>query len=58
MTVYDALCVCPEVVFVHVSTFEVCDFKPEIKQIFADKIIDTSKQKRGAFGAHTNGTVT
>jgi DNA polymerase eta len=31
MTVYDALNTCPEIIFVHVSTFEVCEFKAEAK---------------------------
>ena len=31
MTVYDALCVCPDLMFVHVSTFEVCEYKQDVK---------------------------
>ena len=31
MTVYDALNTCPEIIFVHVSIFEVCEFKAEAK---------------------------
>ena len=58
MTVYDALCVCPEIIFVHVSTFEVCEYKPEAKQMFTDKIIDPTKTQRGAFGQVGNGVLT
>lgn len=58
MTVYDALCVCPNITFVHVSTFEVCEYKPEAVQAFSDKLIDPSKTKRGAFGYVGNGVLT
>ena len=58
MTVYDALCVCPELTLVHVSTFEVTEYKSEAKQLFADKLVDASKMKRGAFGLFGNGVVT
>jgi DNA polymerase eta len=46
MTVYDALAVCPDITFVHVSTFEVCEYKPEAKEIFGDKLVDQSKLKQ------------
>ena len=56
MTVYEALSVCPEITFVHVSTFEVCEYKSDIKQKFGDKIIDQSKVKATCgFGYTTNG---
>lgn len=57
-TVYEALCACPELTLVHVSTFEVTEYKSEIKQIFADKLVDKSKMKRGAFGLMGNGVIT
>ena len=50
MTVYDALSVCPDITFVHVSTFEVCEYKSDVKQKFGDRIVDGSKVKAGAFG--------
>ena len=50
MTVYDALNVCPDITFVHVSTFEVCEYKSDVKQKFGDRIVDGSKVKAGAFG--------
>jgi hypothetical protein len=58
MTVYEALCICPELTLVHVSTFEVCEYKAEAKQIFCDKIVDPSKSKRGAFGMIGNTVIT
>ena len=58
MTVYEALCACNDLTFVHVSTFEVSEYKSEAKLIFADKLLDTSKLKRGAFGLMGNGVIT
>lgn len=40
MTVYEGLCACNDLTLVHVSTFEVTDYKQEAKQIFSDKLID------------------
>ena len=58
MTVYDALDVCPELILVHVGTFEVREFTEVAKQILHDRIIDKSKQKMTAFGLKTSGEVT
>jgi hypothetical protein len=43
---------------VHVSTFEVAEYTEMAKQTFADKIIDYSKTKRGAFGLMGDGAIT
>ena len=58
MTVYEGLCACNDLTLVHVSTFEVTDYKQEAKQIFSDKLIDQSKLKRGAFGLMGNAVIT
>jgi len=57
MTVYEALCACGDLTLVHVSTFEVTEYKSEAKQIFGDKLLDASKLKRGAFGLMGNGVL-
>ena len=57
MTVYESLCACPTLTLVHVSTFEVSEYTDMAKKMFADKIIDYSKTKRGAFGLRGDGNI-
>jgi hypothetical protein len=58
MTCYDALNMCPNLILVHVSTFEVREYTEIAKTILQDRIVDASKQKMTAFGMKTSGIVT